>query len=66
MNEKSTLKMSDERALEIYHKIIERNKLYGVPFTKLIKSYGLQSWSALKGRVERRRGKIMLDTNTEL
>lgn len=50
-------KRTDSEILEIYNKIIKCNKQHGVPFTHLIKSYGLQSWSALKGRVERRRGK---------
>ena len=58
MNIKSSLKMSDERALEIYKKIVGRNEKYGVPLTHLIKSYELQSWSALRQRIERMRGKI--------
>lgn len=53
--EASQRKMSDERALEIYNKVVERNKKYNVPLTKAIKGYGLKSWSALRQRVERMR-----------
>ena len=58
MNIKSSLKMSDERALEIYNKVVERNEKHCVPLTHLIKSYGLQSWSALRQRIERMRSRI--------
>ncbi len=50
-------KRTDSEILEIYNKIVERHKKYGVPLTHLIKGYGLISWSALRQRIERQRGK---------
>ena len=50
-------KPSGDRILEIYRKILEKHRLYGVPFSYAIKSFELKSWSYVREKAL----KIMLD-----
>lgn len=50
-------KLSNSEVIEIYKCILERKKKHNVPYTVSIKIYGLQSWSALREKALRIKGK---------
>jgi len=61
-NEKSPhAKISDERMLEIYHKILERKEKYNVPYVLSLHGFGIRSWTSFKKRIKEIKGKDFVD-----
>ena len=47
------MKLTDEQAVEIYNKLLEKKRKFDVPYSLSIKSYGLQDWTSLKERAKK-------------
>ena len=47
------MKLTDEQAVEIYNKLIEKKRKFDIPYSLGIKSYGLHDWTSLKERVKK-------------